>query len=57
MTTLCASERGTSPPLTDYQRQVIAANRAMAERGIVRIDYRHDPKGLERFRRALEQRG
>lgn len=49
-------------PMTDHDRRVIAANRAMAEAGIVRIDYRsnpaepREPQGLERFRRALEQR-
>lgn len=47
-------------PITVYERQVIEANRRMAEEGIVRVDYQNHDDGEQRTRAAaknLEERG
>ena len=44
-------------PVTDHERQIIEANRRMAELGCTRIDYRYLPNGLQRFLRWIERNG
>lgn len=55
MATIIAADAVVHQPITDYERQVIEANRRMAEIGVVRCDYQHAPDGLRAFREAVKK--
>lgn len=56
MSVLSLTELSAPDAIAAYQRQIIEANRRMAEQGIARIDYRHDPdRAIDRMRRAIER--
>jgi hypothetical protein len=60
MATIIRSDVTIHQPVGEFEKAVIAANRRLAEEGIVRWDFRHLPDGMQRFLRAIqsmEQRG
>ena len=55
MATLIRSDLVVHLPIEQYEAQVIAANRRLAELGILRCDYRKAPDGMRRFIAAVHR--
>jgi hypothetical protein len=44
-----------SPVSSEWERKVIDANYRLARAKVVRRDYKHEPDGMQRYLRHLEQ--